>query len=186
MIDKKFEELVESGVGCVVIMAGSGSDDKPKKEGELSHLGKIVKSLEEYGIPYNVRICSAHKQPTELEKMIDEYSDLKGPLAIVAVAGGTDALSGTASYHSVHPVISCPPDTPNNSCLTNPPGSSNAYIARPENVGKFIAQMFSQVNPKYHDRIIELNDNKINDLQAGDKKLQAKYAAMQAGQAGGK
>jgi len=31
----------------------------------------------------------------------------------------------------------------NNTCLTNPPGSSNAFIVKPSNVGKFAAQVFA-------------------------------------------
>eukprot|EP00666_Eupelagonemidae_sp_cell4sb_P017931 gene17931-biopygen4662 len=49
------------------------------------------------------------------------------PLVIIGCAGGTDALSGTASFLSNWPVVSCPPDGDNESCLRNPPGSSNAY-----------------------------------------------------------
>ena len=63
-MDDLFRQLVESGMGCAVIMAGSGSDDKPKVGGKPSHVERIASSLEKYGIPYRVRICSAHKQIT--------------------------------------------------------------------------------------------------------------------------
>jgi len=53
MIDEKFKETMQSKTGCAVIMAGSDSD-KP-------HIDKVVESLDKYEIPYEVRICSAHK-----------------------------------------------------------------------------------------------------------------------------
>merc|ERR1711981_908206 len=80
---------------------------------------------------------------SQLEAVIKRYNASIQPLLIMGCAGGTDALSGTASYLSRHPVISCPPDGMNQTCLTNPPGSSNGFIVRPANVAKFAAQMFA-------------------------------------------
>jgi len=107
----------------VAIMAGSDSD--------MPHLENIQKELAKLKIPSAIRICSAHKQPGRLETIIGDYNKSVEPMLIVGCAGGTDALSGTASYLSKHPVISCPPDGMNNTCLTNPPGSSNAFIVKP-------------------------------------------------------
>ena len=170
-IDDKFAELVKSNVGCVVILAGSGSD-KP-------HIDKIVGGLEKYGIPYEVRVCSAHNQSEEVPKVIKEYDDLEGALGYVAVAGGSDALSGTASFRSLRVVISCPPDNPNSSALTNPPGSSNAYIARAENVGRFFAQMFSDINQSYRHALVSEVNRKISALENDDNKLRTQYAQKQ-------
>lgn len=181
MIDERIKQIMEQNKGYVVILAGSDSDDKPKKEGELSHIEKIAKSIQDFGIPYDVRICSAHKQPVDLMHILMEYNKFEGPIAFVAVAGGTDALSGTASYHSYHPVISCPPDAPNQSCLTNPPGSCNAYIANPSNVGKFIAQMFSSNDPALRRKILDSNMAKIASLEEADKRIRQKYQDRQGG-----
>lgn len=160
MIDEKFKEIIQSKTGCAVIMAGSGSD--------ILHITKIIDSLRTYTVPHMVRIISAHKQPQELLKAIDEYNSIGGLLAYVAVAGGTDALSGTLSFNALGPVISCPPDAPNNSCLTNPPGSSNVYIARPANVGRFIAQMYSGLNPRYRQLLERTIQEKITELDRAD------------------
>merc|ERR1711907_586966 len=94
-------------------------------------------------IEAQIRVCSAHKQPARLQSVIDDYNKSSRPVMMVGCAGGTDALSGTASYLSTFPVVSCPPDKDlNRTCLTNPPGSSNAFIMKPANIGKFAAQMF--------------------------------------------
>jgi phosphoribosylaminoimidazole carboxylase PurE protein len=172
-IDEKFKEIMKSNKGCAVIMAGSGSDEP--------HIAEIAKSLDLYAIPYQVRICSAHKQPSTLHEIIDEYNAVKGTYAIVAVAGGTDALSGTASFHALAPVISCPPDSKkyangiNETCLQNPPGSSNVYIKRAGNVGRFIAQMYAGVNPEYAERLLDQNRKKLVSLQKSDVELKEKF-----------
>merc|ERR1711871_417098 len=99
----------------VVIAAGSDSD--------MPHLETLKKELSKFKIDAEIRICSAHKQPGRLQSVIEEYSKATFPVMMVGCAGGTDALSGTASYLSMFPVVSCPPDGMNNTCLTNPPGS---------------------------------------------------------------
>jgi phosphoribosylaminoimidazole-succinocarboxamide synthase len=181
MIDKNFIKIMNSNKGCVVIMAGSGSD-KP-------HIDKIVDSLKKYNIPYQVRICSAHKQADELINLINEYNKVNGFVVYVAVAGGTDALSGTLSFHALGPVISCPPDTKNSdktkyqnefneTCLKNPPGSSNAYIARPGNVGKFVAQVFAGINQEFRDLLSKENIKKIKSLKKADLEFQNKGDKM--------
>lgn len=174
MIDDKFKKVMRSNTGCAVIMAGSDSDDKPKGD-KPSHMEQIALSLENYGIPYIVRISSAHKEPGKTSLIVDELNEIGGLATIVAVAGGTDALSGTASFHSYHPVVSCPPDAPNESCLNNPPGSSNSYIPNPKNVGKHIAQMYAGVNPKFKEALEREIGMKIRSLEEADRTIQTKY-----------
>jgi len=167
MIDEKFKEVMESKTGCAIIMAGSDSDK--------DHILKITKELDGYGIPYKVRICSAHKQADTLIGIIKEYNEVDGLVTYIAVAGGTDALSGTLSYHALGPVISCSPDVPNQSCLTNPPGSSNAYIVRPSNVAKFIAQMYAGINPHLKQKLETKNQEKIKELLKADSEFEINY-----------
>lgn len=164
-MNESFKKQVLARQGCALIIAGSGSD-QPWVE-------KIAASLKDYNIPFEVRVCSAHKTPELLMRLIAETDDLNGPLAFVAVAGGTDALSGLLSFHTLGPVISCPPDTGqhNQSCLNNPPGSANAYIARPENVAKFIAQLYAPFNPAYRRLLEERRQAKIARLAAEDERL---------------
>jgi len=140
-----------------VIMAGSDSD--------MPHIKKIQQALDKYGIVSKVRICSAHKQPAKCEAIIRKYNDSIEPLVIIAVAGGTDALSGVASFHSVYPVISCPPDPDEFlSCLDNPPGSSNSLILKPANAARHAAQILGTAKQA----ILRENENKIAKLEEAD------------------
>jgi len=145
----------------IVIISGSDSD--------LPHIKTIQGELKKYTIASNIRICSAHKQPVACENIIRELNESSQPTVIVSIAGATDALSGVLSFHSVHPVISCPPDKTNHfSCVDNPPGSSNSLILRPANVAKHIAQILCLVDPEFKKVIAEKNEEKISALLKAD------------------
>merc|ERR1719277_1006245 len=152
--------------GFAVIAAGSDSD--------LPHLQSIQRELSKFKIPSQIRICSAHKQPARLEALLGEYNKSTEPLLLVGCAGGTDALSGTASYFAKFPVVSCPPDGQNQTCLTNPPGSSNAFICKPANVAKFAAQYFANHCPEVAASLEASIAEKIHKLEQADEQLQKK------------
>lgn len=164
-----FEEQVRRNRGAAVILAGSDSD--------LPHVETIAEALRGYDIPCAVRICSAHKEPGRLMELIGDYDRLEGALVFIAVAGGTDALSGTLSFHALHPVVSCPPDAPNESCLRNPPGSSNAYLALPRNAARFVAQLFAHLNPQARDRLEREKAQKVDQLGRKDAEVRRRFAA---------
>merc|ERR1719162_1953507 len=147
----------------VVIAAGSDSD--------MPHLESLAKELSKFKIESEIRICSAHKQPARLQSLIEQYNKSAEPTMLVGCAGGTDALSGTASYLSNFPVVSCPPDGMNNTCLTNPPGSSNAFIVKPANIGKFAAQMFARSSPEVAEALDANIAEKITKLEGADSKV---------------
>merc|ERR1712151_434364 len=149
--------------GFVVIAAGSDSD--------MPHLETLKKELAKFKIPSQIRICSAHKQPGRLEAVIGQYNKSTEPLLLVGCAGGTDALSGTASYLAKFPVISCPPDGMNNTCLTNPPGSSNGFVVKPANVAKFAAQMFACQSADVRTALEASIAEKITKLEQADEQL---------------
>merc|ERR1712159_737407 len=165
------------GKPLTIIAAGSDSD--------MPHLETLKKELAKFKIDSEIRICSAHKQPGRLQTVIAEYGKLPRPIMLVGCAGGTDALSGTASYLANFPVVSCPPDGMNNTCLTNPPGSSNAFIVKPANIGKFAAQLFAHRSKEVSDALDANIAEKITKLEAADAKLNGKTANPGASNASG-
>merc|ERR1711862_574004 len=125
-------------------------------------------------IDAEIRICSAHKQPARLQSVIDEYNKSTRPVMMVGCAGGTDALSGTASYLAKFPIVSCPPDGMNETCLTNPPGSSNSFIVKPANVAKFAAQVFAHHSKEIAEALRASIAEKITKLEKADEQLSKK------------
>jgi 5-(carboxyamino)imidazole ribonucleotide mutase len=80
----------------VLVVFGSESD-KPV-------YGKLMQALEEKGVDARLEICSAHREPKRLEKMLGES---KEPIAI-AGAGLSAALPGFIASHSEKLVIGIP------------------------------------------------------------------------------
>ncbi len=64
----------------------------------------IAKRLKELGISFSVRVCSAHKSPDDLEKLIAK-SDAK---IFIAGAGLSAALPGVVAAKTFKPVIGVP------------------------------------------------------------------------------
>merc|ERR1712048_1069682 len=166
VLDKQFGLIEKNQKPLVVIAAGSDSD--------MPHLETLKKEIGKFKIDAEIRICSAHKQPGRLEAVISEYNKVARPVMLVGCAGGTDALSGTASYLATFPVVSCPPDGMNNTCLTNPPGSSNAFIVKPANVAKFAAQVFAKQNKDVAAALEASIAEKIKKLEQADEQLTKK------------
>jgi len=99
VLDKQFGLIERTPKPLVLIAAGSDSD--------MPHLETLKKEIGKFNIDAEIRICSAHKQPGRLQGVIAQYNKRR-PIMLVGCAGGTDALSGTASYLSNFPVVSCP------------------------------------------------------------------------------
>merc|ERR1712216_699766 len=140
-------------------------------DSDMPHLEKLKSELAKFKVNSEIRICSAHKQPGRLESVIAEYNKSTRPVMMVGCAGGTDALSGTASYLAKFPVVSCPPDGMNNTCLTNPPGSSNAFVVKPANIGKFAAQVFAKYSTEIADSLNASIAEKVTKLEKADEQL---------------
>lgn len=83
----------------VGIIMGSDSD--------LPVMREAADILDEFGIPYEIRIVSAHRTP----KYMAEYGSTaheKGIKVIIAGAGGAAHLPGMTAAHSPLPVIGVP------------------------------------------------------------------------------
>ena len=94
----------------VVIIMGSSSDD--------SHSKKITDKLDKYKISWEKHVASAHKQPLEVLKILDDNSNNKD-IVYITIAGRSNALSGFVAANSDHPTIGCPPFSAKSDMLVN-------------------------------------------------------------------
>ena len=83
----------------VGIIMGSDSD--------LPVVEKGIKVLEEYGIPYEVHVYSAHRTPVQA-KAFSENAIANGFGAIIAAAGKAAHLAGAIAANTTLPVIGIP------------------------------------------------------------------------------
>ncbi|RKX60627.1 MAG: 5-(carboxyamino)imidazole ribonucleotide mutase [Thermodesulfobacteriota bacterium] len=83
----------------VAIIMGSDSD--------LSIMKESIEILEEFAIPYEIKILSAHRTPNLLIDYIKKI-EKKGIEVIIAGAGGAAHLPGVIAGHTILPVIGVP------------------------------------------------------------------------------
>ena len=83
----------------VGIVMGSDSD--------LPVVEKAINTLEEYGVPYEVHVFSAHRTP-EHSKEFAQNAILNGFGAIIAAAGKAAHLAGAIAANTTLPVIGIP------------------------------------------------------------------------------
>ncbi|MEE2822140.1 MAG: 5-(carboxyamino)imidazole ribonucleotide mutase [Acidobacteriota bacterium] len=86
----------------VGILMGSKSDS-----GLMSEAAKI---LEEFEVPYEMKVRSAHRTPEETTTYVREAED-RGIRVLIAGAGFAAHLAGALAAHSTLPVIAVPIDS---------------------------------------------------------------------------
>lgn len=83
----------------VGVLMGSDSD--------LPTMQEAAKTLEEFAVPFEVRICSAHRTPERLARYARE-AEGRGMRVLIAGAGGAAHLAGVLAAHVTLPVIGVP------------------------------------------------------------------------------
>lgn len=76
-------------------------------DSDLPVMKEACQVLEQFGVKYEVTICSAHRVPSETSRYAREAID-KGMEVIIAGAGGAAHLPGVIAANTVLPVIGVP------------------------------------------------------------------------------
>jgi phosphoribosylaminoimidazole carboxylase PurE protein len=90
------------GRPVVAIIMGSDSD--------LPTMNEAVRILEEYKVPHEIKILSAHRSPDDVASFANS-ARAKGLRVIIAGAGGAAALAGVVASHTTIPVVGVPMET---------------------------------------------------------------------------
>lgn len=102
---KKEAESTEVDTRQPVVAVVMGSDsDYPVVRG-------CIETLEEFDIPYEARVISAHRTPDKAHKFAST-ARLKGFRVLIAAAGGAAHLAGVMASLTTLPVIGIPIQTP--------------------------------------------------------------------------
>ena len=83
----------------VAVLLGSKSDEQVM-QGCIDYLSK-------FGIEYDVKVSSAHRQPEETARFVKD-AERNGYSLIIAAAGMAAHLAGVAASHTTLPVIGVP------------------------------------------------------------------------------
>lgn len=151
----------------VGIIMGSDSD--------LDVMSAAAKTLDEFGVPNEVRIISAHRTPEEMAIYADEAAG-RGIKVIIAGAGGSAHLPGMTASETLLPVIAIPVKRDHHgheafwSNIKMPPGIPLATM--PENGARNgallairilalqdldLAEKYSDFVNKQHDAVVEVD-----------------------------
>ena len=86
----------------VAILMGSDSD--------LPTVREACAVLDTFGVPFEVRVLSAHRSPEDLASYV-EQAEHKGVQVFIAAAGGAAHLAGVVAAHTIRPVVGIPIQT---------------------------------------------------------------------------
>ena len=90
---------MDSGRALVAVLMGSKSD--------WETMAQAVKTLEQLGVPCDVRILSAHRTPDQLFEYV-AAAEKGGVEVFIAAAGGAAHLAGVVAAKTLLPVLGVP------------------------------------------------------------------------------
>ncbi len=138
----------------VSIIMGSDSD--------LPTMKDTAKTLEEFGVGYEIKILSAHRTPDNLKEYIKQ-AEQQGTELFIAAAGGAAHLAGVVAAYTTLPVIGVPMDSPLNgfdsilSMLQMPPGVPVAVVSKgswgAKNSAILAVQILSLKYPEFKEKL---------------------------------
>ena len=156
----------------VGIVMGSDSD--------MSVMGKARDILEEFGVAYEIRVISAHREPD----VFFEYAkgaQVRGLKVIIAGAGMAAHLPGMCAALFPLPVIGVPINTgclggkdALYSILQMPPGIPVATVAIDggKNAGLLAVRMLAMEDEALQEKLKTYSENMCKAVQEKDRKLQ--------------
>ena len=156
----------------VGIVMGSDSD--------MPVMSKAADVLEEFGISYDMRIISAHREPDVFFEYAKE-AESKGFKVIIAGAGMAAHLPGMCAAIFPMPVIGIPMSSTVldgqdalYSIVQMPPGIPVATVAMNggKNAGILAAKMLAASDDELLDKIKNFTEKMKSEVQAKDDKLQ--------------
>lgn len=153
-----------------IIIMGSPSDEPVGRE--------IAGALEDLGIPWDLRVASAHKVPRALLEMLSKYEADGRAKVYITVAGRSNALSGLVDAQVTSPVIACPPYSEKFagsdlfSSLRVPSGVAPAVVLEPAAAALLAAKMLALVHPELGLRVQQMQVEQRQRLLAADASFQ--------------
>jgi len=161
----------------VGILMGSDSD--------LPVMREAAKILEEFSVPFEITIMSAHRTPERSGEYAKTAVD-RGLKVIIAGAGGAAHLAGVMAAFTTLPVIGVPIHSKLNgidsflSTLQMPPGIPVATVAidGAKNAGLLAVQMLALVDANLMQKLADYKKNMADSVNAKAKKLEAEGCAL--------
>lgn len=159
----------------VAVIMGSDSD--------LPVMQEAVEKLKKFGIPFEVRVISAHRTPDTAEKFASSAAE-KGFGVIIAGAGKAAHLGGVLAAFTTLPVIGVPIKTSMMGGLDSllsmvqmPNGIPVATVGvnGAANAGILAAQMLSLEEPSLLEKLAAYKQEMADSVAAKDAKVMEQF-----------
>lgn len=157
----------------VAVLMGSDSD--------WDVMSACVEQLKEFGLAAEVRVCSAHRTPADVEQFVKSANHVR---VFIAAAGMSAALAGTIAALTARPVIGVPIESgPLRgfdallSTVQMPPGVPVAAVAigksGARNAAILAAQILSTADDALAQRLVEFKAAQAEGVRQKHARLQA-------------
>ncbi len=165
-------EISSPQVGVVM-----GSDsDWPK-------IKAVAAALEEFSVPYEVRVMSAHRTP-EIVRQYATMAAARGLKVIIAAAGGAAHLAGVVASHTTLPVIGIPVPTNLQGGLDSllsivqmpgdvPVATVGVGMGGPRNAGLLAIQIMALAADNLQEKLVAFKQKLTDKVAAKDEALQS-------------
>jgi 5-(carboxyamino)imidazole ribonucleotide mutase len=151
-------------------------------------LQKGAETLGEFGVPFEVRVMSAHRTP-DLAATYAAEAEKRGLQVLISAAGGAAHLGGVLAAHTVLPVIGVPVAGGAVNGLDSllatiqmPAGIPVATVtlgsAGPLNAALVAVQILALSNPELRRKLHAYKEKLRRKVAEGDAKVQAEVAKM--------
>ena len=145
-----------------------------------------IETLEEFDIPYEVRVISAHRTPDKAHSFAST-ARLKGFRVLIAAAGGAAHLAGVMASLTTLPVIGIPIQTPTlggadslYSTVQMPAGVPVATVAigkaGAKNAALLAAEILALADEELHDRLRSFRADMRRKVAQKNERLREKLA----------
>jgi 5-(carboxyamino)imidazole ribonucleotide mutase len=166
----------------VGIVMGSDSD-WPK-------IRAAAAALDEFAVPYEVNVMSAHRTPGVVEKYASSAST-RGLKVVLAAAGGAAHLAGVVASHTTLPVIGIPVPTDLAGGLDSllstvqmpgdvPVATVGAGMGGPRNAGLLAVQILALSDAGLREQLAEFKRTLADKVAARNAALQQKIREERA------
>lgn len=161
----------------VAVIMGSDSD--------FPIVSKAIKELQDYGVPYEAHVMSAHRTP-ELASDFASKAKENGFGVIICAAGMAAHLAGVVAGHTTLPVIGIPIKSTFDgmdallATVQMPSGIPVATVAvnGAKNAALLAIQMLSLSDDTLANKLEEAKKEMVEGVKAKDKALQEQIASL--------
>ena len=154
-------------------------------DSDLKVMEKCMDKLSDFGVPYEVRVCSAHRTPQRAESLAKNAIN-DGFGVIIAAAGKAAHLGGVIAAFTTLPVIGVPIKSSTMDGLDSllsmvqmPKGIPVATVAidGAENAGILAVQMLALEDKTLAEKLVKFKSDMADEVAKKDEEVRLKYSA---------